>query len=64
MPITSGVVRYSKTIQESQFEPKKAEVEISFTVGEGEVLADILDEAKDIARQEALDLVKQRDRRG
>lgn len=64
MPITSGVVRYSKTIQESQFEPKKAEVEIAFTVGDGELLEELLDVAKDIARQEALDLVKQRDRRG
>lgn len=57
MPITSGRVMFSKTIQERQFEPKHAEVEISFTVGEGELLGELLDEAKDIVKQEALGLV-------
>jgi hypothetical protein len=62
MPITSGKVVYSRTVQVAQFEPRKCEVEIAFEVHDGEVLADLLDEAKEIARQEALDLVKIKDR--
>lgn len=62
MPITSGRVMFSKTIQERQFEPKHAEVEIVFTVGEGETLDQLLDDAKVIVKQEALDLVGTRNR--
>lgn len=62
MPIVSGRVLYSKTIQVQQFEPKRAEVEISFTVGPQEDLGILLDEAKDIVKQETLDLVGTRKR--
>ena len=63
MPITAGKVVYSRTIQVSQFEPRRAEVEISFEVGNKESLADLLEEAMEIARQEANDLVMKRDGR-
>jgi hypothetical protein len=62
MPIVAGKVIYSRTIQVAQFEPRRVEVEISFEVHDGEILADLLDDAKNIAREEALDLVSIRDR--
>ena len=63
MPITGGKVIYSRTIQVAQFEPKRAEVEISFEVGDKEVFGELIDEAMDIARDRATALVKQRDGR-
>lgn len=63
MPITGGKVVYSRTIQVAQFEPKRAEVEISFEVKDGEVFDQVLSEAMDIARQQTIFLVNQRDRR-
>jgi hypothetical protein len=62
MPLTAGKVTYSKTIQERQFEPKHAAVEISFEVGDKEELAALLDEAKEIAKQECWDLIGTRKR--
>jgi hypothetical protein len=63
MPITSGRVLFSRTIQVAQFEPKRAEVEISFEVKDGEVFDELLQEAKHIARVESIALVKMRDQR-
>lgn len=63
MPITAGKVTYSRTIQVAQFEPKRAEVEISFEVADKEIFGELLDKAMDIARQEATALVKMRDQR-
>ena len=62
MPIVAGKVIYSRTIQVAQFEPRRVEVEISFEVKDDESLADLLDDAKNIAREEAMDLVSIRDR--
>lgn len=47
--ITGGKIFYSQTRQAAQFEPKKAEVELSFIVGEGEAFADIAKMAEDFA---------------
>lgn len=63
MPITAGKVTYSRTIQVAQFEPRKAEVEISFEVGDKEIFDELMDEAMIIARSEAMKLVKIRDER-
>lgn len=63
MPITAGKVTYSRTIQVAQFEPKRAEVEISFEVEAGEVFDELLREAMEIAREEATALIKLRDAR-
>ena len=52
MPIIAGKVLYSKTIQERQFEPLHASVELTVEVADGEVLGDLLQEAFDVARQE------------
>ena len=62
MPLNAGKVTYSRTVQVAQFEPRQVEVEISFVVNDNEVLDELIQEAKVIARQEVLDLVKQRDR--
>lgn len=63
MPITGGKVTYSRTIQVAQFEPRKAEVEISFEVSSKEIFDELLDEAMTIAREESNKLVKIRDER-
>ena len=62
MPLDAVKVTYSRTVQVAQFEPRKVEIEISFTVGKGQVFDDLMQEAKDVARQECLDLIKKRDR--
>ena len=62
MPITGGKVIYERTIQVRQFEPRHLHVELAFEVGDKEVLSELLDEAKEICKQECLDLVNQRER--
>ena len=62
MPITGGKVIYERTVQVRQFEPRHVHVEIAFEVGDKEVLSELLDEAKEICKQECLDLVNQRER--
>lgn len=47
--ITGGKIFYSQTRQAAQFEPKKAEVELSFIVGEGETFAEVAKMAEDFA---------------
>lgn len=64
MPLIAGKVMYSRTIQVRQFEPRHVEVEIAFEIGEKEKLQDLIGEASDIAKQAALDLVMQSERRG
>lgn len=62
MPIELTKVTYSRTIQVAQFEPRKVEIEITFSVGKNETYDELLQEAKTIAREEVLDLIKKRDR--
>lgn len=62
MPLVAGKVSYSRTIQVRQFEPKHVDVEVAFEVGEKEKLQDLIDEASDICKAAALDLVNQRER--
>ena len=53
MQITGGKVTYLRSVQPAQYESKKCEVEIVFTLGEGEVLGNQLD----IAAKAAVDKV-------
>jgi len=62
MPLIAGKVSYSRTIQVRQFEPRKVDVEIMFEVGDKEKLQDLIDDASDICKAAALDLVNQRER--
>lgn len=62
MPLIAGKVSYSRTIQVRQFEPRHVDVELSFEIGDGEKLQDLLDDASDICKAAALDLVNQRER--
>lgn len=62
MPLNAGKVSYSRTIQVRQFEPRKVDVEISFVVVDKEKLQDLIDDASDICKAAALDLVNQRER--
>ena len=62
MPLIAGKVMYSRTVQVRQFEPRHVEVEIAFEVGAKEKLQDLIDEASDICKDAALDLVNQRER--
>jgi hypothetical protein len=62
MPITAGKVVYSRTIQVRQFEPRHVEIEVAFEVQDKEKFQDLLDEATEIAKDAALDLVNQRER--
>jgi hypothetical protein len=55
--ITGGKVTYGRTVQPAQYESKKAEVEISFVIGEGEDIGDMLDRAAAMAEGKALELV-------
>ena len=63
MPITAGKVIYERTIQVRQFEPRHVSVEIAFEVGDKEKLQDLIDDASDIAKLAALDLVNQSERK-
>lgn len=64
MPLIAGKVSYSRTIQVRQFEPRHVEVEIAFEVGDNEKLNDLIDDASDLCKMAALDLVNQSERRG
>lgn len=64
MPLVAGKVLYSRTVQVRQFEPRHVEVEIAFEVGEKEKLQDLIEEASEICKDAALDLVNQSERRG
>lgn len=55
--ITGGKIYYSQTRQAAQFEPKKAEVELSFIVGEGEKFEDIAKLAEDFAINKVQEMI-------
>lgn len=57
MQITGGRVCYSRTVQPVQFESKKAEVELAFTLLDGETPEDALDEVGDIVIEKCLAMV-------
>lgn len=57
MQITGGKVIFQRSVQPAQYETKKAEVELSFTLSEGESLEGKLDEVSAIAQAKALELV-------
>lgn len=60
--ITSGKVSYARTVQPVQFESKKAEVELSFILAEGEDLDNTLEDVGNKVRAECLRLVGLRTR--
>jgi hypothetical protein len=55
--ITGGRVSFSRVVQAQQFEPKKAEVELTFTIPEGENLDDTLDEVAQIVQDKVFEMV-------
>lgn len=57
MQITGGKVTFGRSVQPAQYETKKAEVEIAFTLSEGEALGATLDTAGSLAQSKALELV-------
>lgn len=57
MQITGGRVVFARSVQPAQYETKKAEVEITFTLAEGEELGTTLDRAGEVAQAKALELV-------
>jgi hypothetical protein len=57
MQITGGKVTFGRSVQPAQYETKKAEVEISFTLAEGEALEGKLDYAAEMARSKALEMI-------
>jgi len=57
MHITGGRVVFSRSVQPAQFENKKAEVELTFTLHEGEELGDALDEVGRLVEHKALEMV-------
>lgn len=56
--VTSGRVMFSKTVQERQFEPAHAEVELSFELQESEVLKEVIAEMEAFVKEEALSMVE------
>lgn len=63
MQITGGRVVYARTVQPAQYESKKSEVELSFTLDEGEKLGNALEEVGEIVQEKALALVGLRHRK-
>lgn len=57
MQITGGRVIFARSVQPAQYETKKAEVEITFTLAEGEELGTTLDRAAEVAQAKALEMV-------
>ena len=57
MQITGGKVRFLRRIQAAQFEPKEAEVELTFTMAEGEILTTQLDQVAAQTQAKALEMV-------
>ena len=55
--ITSGRVVFARTVQPANFESKRAEVELSFVLAEGEELKDTLEKVGLQCRAAVLDLV-------
>lgn len=57
MQITGGRVSYSRTVQPAPYESKKADVELSFLLEEGETADDALDEVQEICKEHVLAMV-------
>lgn len=57
MQIMGGKVTYARTVQPAQYESKKAEVEISFTLSDGEEMGDSLDRAGNWAMTKCHEMV-------
>lgn len=57
MQITGGTVSFLRSVQPAQYETKKAEVILTFTLGEGELLEDKLDAVATLAQSKALEMV-------
>lgn len=55
--ITGGKISYGRTVQPAQYESKKAEIELTFVLAEGEKLGSTLDHAAEIAKNKVLELV-------
>lgn len=55
--VTSGRVVYSRTVQPAQYESKRAEVELSFVLEDGEDAPAVIREIGAAARVECLRLV-------
>jgi len=52
--ITGGRVVFGRTVQPASYESKKAEVELSFALAEGEELGDTLEDYMKLAQDEVL----------
>lgn len=57
MQITGGKVSFSRSVQPAQYETKRADVELSFVLAEGETLADALDQVAALAKGKGLEMV-------
>lgn len=57
MQIMGGKVTYARTVQPAQYESKKAEVEISFTLSDGEEMGDSLDRAGNWAMDKCHEMI-------
>ncbi len=57
MQITGGTVIFARSVQPAQFENKKAEVQLTFVLGDGENLDDKLDYVAGLAEAKALEMV-------
>jgi hypothetical protein len=55
--ITAGKVSFARSVQPAQYETKKAEVELSFSLAEGEELGAFLDDVAAKAQEKALQMV-------
>ena len=63
--ITGGRILFSRTVQPIDYEQKRAEVELSFVLEEGEDMVEALTEAASIAKFQCLQMVgiKQKQRK-
>lgn len=55
--ITGGRVVFSRTVQPAQYESKRAEVELTFVLAEGEDLAGTLNDVSMRVRGQVLDIL-------
>jgi hypothetical protein len=59
--ITGGKVGYARTVQPAPYESKKAEVELSFLLEEGENVDDAIEEVSAICKEHVVKMVKGRE---
>jgi len=52
MQVTGGRVSYGRTVSPAQYESKRSDVELSFTLAEGEQLGESLRQASELVRAE------------